>query len=134
MKLDDVVFDLTLPRALSSELEIRVPEGWEARILGVIGTETISIDTANRGSWKFELGRQQTVQLRLGRKPSAESPRILLRENTVYELTTTDDLIMIWFNTSSAGSKRQAQTVIYRGNRPQYRIGVVSPILYNRIL
>ena len=93
VKLDDVVFDFTLPRALSSQLEIRVPEGWEARILGVIGTEAIPIDTANRGIWKFELGRQQTVQLRMGRKPPVESPRILLRENTVYELTTTDDLI-----------------------------------------
>ncbi len=94
-KLDAVVFEITLPCALSSRFEIRAPEGWKARILGVIGSDSSNDNSADRDLWKFELGRQQTIQLRLERQSSAQTPRILVRENTVYGLTTTDDLIRL---------------------------------------
>ena len=92
-KLEQVVFDLALPRALSSRLEIRIPAGWAARVVGAIGVESTQADTDGHSLWKFELGRQQTFQLRLERVPNTPTPRILVRENTVYGVTTTDDLI-----------------------------------------
>ena len=94
-QLEAVVFDLVLPRALSSRLEIRIPPGWAARVVGVIGAESSTADTEGHSLWKFELGRQQTFQLRLERVPTAQTPRILVREHTVYGVTTTDDLIRV---------------------------------------
>ncbi len=95
-QLQEVVFHLALPRSLSSRLEIRVPRGWGARVVGAIGVESSSASTDEADVlWKFELGRQQTFQLRLGRVQTDESPRILVRENTIYGLTTTDDLIRV---------------------------------------
>ncbi len=95
-QLEEVVFQLALPRSLSSRLEIRVPRGWEARVIGAIGVETSSSRTKEDDVlWKFELGRQQSLQLRLGRVQADETPRILVRESTIYGLTTTDDLIRL---------------------------------------
>ena len=94
-KLEEVVFDVSLPRALSSRLEIRVPRGWVARVLGAMGVESSSAETGDHSLWTFDLGRQQTVQLRLERVPNVQTPRILVRENTVYGITSTDDLIRL---------------------------------------
>ena len=94
-KLAAIVFEITLPRALSSRLEIQVPAGWAAHVFGTVGPETLSKGTAEGGLWKFDLGRQRTFQLRLEQQPPVSLPRILLRENTVYGLTTTDDLIRV---------------------------------------
>ena len=92
-ELAAVSFELTLPRALSSRLEILVPAGWEARVLGSIASHTPPENSAGNGLWKFDLGRQQTIPLRLEKQKTSSSPRILVSENTVYGLTTTDDLI-----------------------------------------
>jgi len=94
-QLAAVSFELTLPRALSSHLEILAPVGWEARVLGSIASHTPPEKSIGSSLWKFELGRQQTIQLRLEKQKTAVSPRILVRENTVYGLTTTDDLIRL---------------------------------------
>ncbi len=95
-QLEEVLFNLALPRSLSSRLEIRVPRGWGARVVGAIGVESSSANTEEDDVlWKFELGRQQIFQLRLGRVQADETPRILLRESTIYGLTTTDDLIRL---------------------------------------
>lgn len=95
-QLEEVVFNLALPRALSSRFEIRVPRGWEARVVAAIGVESSSASTnEDEVLWKFELGRQQTFQLRLGRVQADETPRILVRESTIYGLTTTDDLVRV---------------------------------------
>ena len=94
-KLETVVFQMTLPRALSSHLELAVPEGWEAHVQGTIGPETPGEFSADNKVWTFELGRQQKLQLTLSRPASHDSPRILLKENTVYGLNNTDDLIRL---------------------------------------
>ena len=94
-KLEAVVFEMALPQALSSRLEIRVPDGWEAGLLNAVGSESLSPSSTDSGVWKFELGRMPTFQLRLQKTTASTSPRILLRENTVYGLTTTDDLIRL---------------------------------------
>ncbi len=94
-KLSTMVFEMTVPRALSSHLEIRVPAGWEARVRGSIGPETPGEFSPAENVWKFELGRQQKFQLTLSQTTSSESPRILIRESTVYGLNNTDDIIRL---------------------------------------
>ena len=94
-KLDTVVFPMALPRALSSHLEIAVPDGWQAHVHGTIGTETPGEFSSDKKVWSFELGRQQKFQLTLSKPTASNTPQILLKESTVYGLNNTDDLIRL---------------------------------------
>lgn len=93
-RLSSRVFDLQLPRALSSRLELELPRGWEARVAGITPEVKVPGDGTTH-VWTFDLGRQLTVPLRIEPARPTGAPRILVRENTVYRLTTTDDLIRL---------------------------------------
>lgn len=93
-RLSSRVFDLKLPRALASRIEIELPNGWEAYVSGLT-PEVRPQGQMGARIWSFDLGRQLTVPLRIERARSSGAPRILVRENTVYRLTTTDDLIRL---------------------------------------
>ena len=93
-RLSSRVFDLQLPRALSSRLELELPRQWEARVSGVT-PEIKALGSGENRLWVFDLGRQLTVPLRIEPAKVRGSPRILVRENSVYRLTTTDDLIRL---------------------------------------
>lgn len=93
-RLSSRVFDLKLPRALASRIEIELPSRWEAHVSGLI-PEVRALGSTGSRVWSFDLGRQLTVPLRIEPARSNGAPRILVRENTVYRLTTTDDLIRL---------------------------------------
>lgn len=93
-RLSSRVFDLKLPRALASRIEIELPSGWEASVSGLT-PEVRPQGSMGVRTWSFDLGRQLTVPLRIERARPSGAPRILVRESTVYRLTTTDDLIRL---------------------------------------
>ena len=93
-RLSSRVFDLKLPRALASRIEIELPARWEAHVSGFTPEVRAEGSTGSR-IWSFDLGRQQTVPLRIEPARPSGASRILVRENTVYRLTTTDDLIRL---------------------------------------
>lgn len=94
-KLGRSLFQINLPPSLSSRLELLVPTGWQATISGVLGQRLLENSNSEKTKWAFDLGRQQRVELVLEQESTSRRPSMLLRENTFYGLTNTDDLIRI---------------------------------------
>lgn len=94
VRLSSRAFDLQFPRALASRLELELPPEWEAKVAGIT-PEVRPAENSPGRVWTFDLGRQLTVPLRIGPVQTSGGPRILVRENSVYRLTTTDDQIRL---------------------------------------
>ncbi len=97
VRLGDPHFDLTFPRALASEVELRVPAEWTVVAQGASLPATESREGATT-LWRFAMGRQPTLQLRMERRTKATEARLLVKETSTYGVTAADDLVRVQSN------------------------------------
>ncbi|RLS51087.1 MAG: hypothetical protein DWH91_19955 [Planctomycetota bacterium] len=95
LKLGNPHFELTLPRALASEVELSVPKEWTIVAQGT----SLPATQANQGPthilWRFLMGRQSNLRLRMEKRTRTGEARLLVKENSSYSVGATDEMVRI---------------------------------------